>query len=143
MNDTFAKEASDAIDSALSTIDALVAQLAAAESAKQELLAKQADADKIILQKVASAKQNIFNQDELQGVMDKLSSLGVIPAGYQSKVANQLQNDPGSALDFISRITDSLVSAPQEGFGIRRSDAQEGQVDPDGWGAYIYGRRAR
>ena len=139
MDPEFAKLAGETLDSAMETIESLSKSLAQSEQARQELISKQAEHEKVVLQKVAASKQ-VFDETELNHVITKLANLSIIPEGYQSKVANQLRQNPASALAFIDRVTDALVGAPQEGFGVAKEAQDQLSSDPDGWNDYITGR---
>lgn len=133
------KQANDVLESTLAAMDSVAAALEVAEHEKVALRKKIAEVELITLQKVAEAKSSIFNPAKLDCLVNKLHGLGVIPQGLQEKVARQLQAQPETALDFVDRITEALISAPTDGYGIAKEGSSR-DPDPDGWSDYIAGR---
>ena len=113
----FMKEASD-------TIDAL-------SRSNTELQLKVAQTDRVVLEKVASAKA-VFPESDLETALGRLSDLGIIKEREITKVASTIQKNPTALLTFLIKVAESAATAPHEGGGIT-SEPTPAEIDPDGW----------
>jgi hypothetical protein len=131
------------MEDALSTIQATVEALSVAEQEKEALVKKAAIAEKEFEKKLAEAKTSIFKKADVEHLCDRLSAIGIIPPGMQSKVANHLCNNPESALSFIDQIAEVFTAPPVEGVGVEKSGTFDVEDDPDGWSDWAHGRHVQ
>lgn len=131
---------SDVFNQVLDTMDSAVVAIEAAELAKTAALAGQAALVTEFQEKLANAKYALFPREQIDQLVDKLATLGAIPPGNVTKVANHLAAHPETMLSFMDRVSDTLVAPPSEGFGVPKAATNDSSSDPDGWNDYLAGR---
>ena len=125
----------------LDFVDSAIADISRLETEKQALQTKLADAERVVLEKVAAVKSAGLDPDAINAAVDRLVTLKLIPFELHTKVASQVRKDPNSALSLLTQIAEQLVSAPAEGSGIpKEAGTVEDDGDPDGWGEVLQGR---
>ena len=137
----FDPEQSQVLDEVLGTLGEAATALQAAETEQQSLRQKQATLEATLSTKVA--RTDIFSRADVDKLMDKLASLGIVPVTFTAKAATHLCEHPEAALSFIEQIADVLVSPVPEGAGIPKVAAGVRDEVPDGWGDFIAGRPVR
>lgn len=112
-----------------------------AESLKKAKL----EQDKVILEKVAAAKAEVFDYDNvLLPVLTKMVGMGIITNDGATKVANRVKADPNALATFMLKVAERLMSASDEGHGVDKDTAIGGKdEDPDGWVAFAKGEKVK
>jgi hypothetical protein len=117
------------------------AKIAELEAKLAKLTAEQ---EKIVLEKVATARATFFDVAALETALARLEGMGIIDANAHVKLANRIKDDPNMVIPLMTKVAESLMSAPGEGAGI---DKEAGSMnlnvdseDPDGWVAMAQGR---
>lgn len=104
-----------------------------------QLEAKVADADRIILEKVAAANTQVFKEEEVRKTLDALKAMNIIDEPLAIKYAADIKQDPRVILPLLTKISEALISAPPwEGSGIEKEAAANAE-DPDGWNRFSKG----
>jgi hypothetical protein len=101
-----------------------------------------ADQEKIVLEKVATARATFFDVTALETALSRLEGMGIIDTSAHVKLANRIKDDPNMVIPLMTKVAESLMSAPGEGAGIDK-DAGSLNVDsedPDGWVAMAQGK---
>lgn len=112
---------------------------------KAGLAKLQADQDRIVLEKVAAAKATFFDKAALDMALGKLEGMGIIDSTSHEKLGRRIEEDPNLVLPLLTKVAETLMSAPGEGSGIEK-DASGGSLldtsdaDPDGWKAMAEGK---
>lgn len=132
------------LDNVLDFMDSSIVTQSKLEQEKQALVQKLSDADKVLLEKVATAKASALDPDRVNAAIDRLVTLQIIPLELHAKVASQLRKDPNSALSLLAQVAENLSSAPAEGYGVQKeASAEHDDSDPDGWGDVLAGKVPR
>lgn len=103
-----------------------------------ELTQRVVASERLILEKVAAAKAEVFPATSLDHTLDQLVAMRVILPNQRTKIANELRDRPASALTLLEKISESLV-CPREGEGVPRNITTESEADPDGWTTFARG----
>jgi len=101
------------------------------------------DQEKVILEKVAEAKAEFFNVEQMNQALAKLEGMGIVDEHNREKMARRIKDDPNSVFRFMVKMAESLMSVPGEGKGIDKHSGEnvDSEDDPDGWLAFAEGRR--
>lgn len=101
-----------------------------------------ADQEKIVLEKVASARATFFDTAALETALAQLEGMGVIDTTAHEKLARRIKDDPNMVFPLLSKVAASLMSAPGEGAGIEKEAGalNVDSEDPDGWVAFAQGK---
>ena len=105
----------------------------------QNLQAKLAQHEKVILEKVASAPG--LDSGIARRVLSNMVSMRLISPGEDVKIASKIETDPNSVFTLLTKMAESLVS-PQEGSEFHE-DTGLLDADPDGWGLMAEGKPVR
>jgi hypothetical protein len=127
------------VEAALKTSSAQSERIAELEAKLAQLTS---DQEKIVLEKVATAKATFFDNAALNTALTRLEGMGVIDDVAHEKLARRIKDDPNLLIPLMTKVAESLLSAPGEGAGIDK-DAGTLNVDsedPDGWLAMAQGR---
>mgnify|MGYP001614529222 CR=1 FL=1 len=99
------------------------------------------DQQRVVLEKVAEAKAQVFDRQAMDVALTRLEGLGVIRSAGRAKLARQIESDPNVVFPLLVRVSQELLAAPGDGAGIEKEAAGSGEdEDPDGWDALITGR---
>jgi hypothetical protein len=118
---------------------ALVDQaLGVCDQLEREHAAKQAEAERVYLEKVAALKRPALDPAIVDRTLQQLVALSLIDPGQQVKLASQLAQDPNQALELMQRLLTISSPAHQEGRAIEKSaDDRTPTSDLDGWGDVV------
>jgi hypothetical protein len=105
----------------------------------QNLQAKLAQHEKVILEKVASAPG--LDSGIARRVLSNMVSMRLISPGEDVKIASKIETDPNSVFTLLTKMAESLV-APQEGNEFHEEQSLL-DADPDGWGLMAEGKPVR
>lgn len=115
------------------------------EDDNSALRAKTAEQERVILEKVAAAKNPGLDPKLIDDTLFALESMSLADPADHQKLAADLSNDPNAALRLAQRLVTLSVPAHQEGSAIDKSAGVTGasSVDPDGWHLCIRPRAAQ
>jgi len=136
-------ESSHILDYVLGTLQSSAQALQIMEAEKAALIKAAAAAEVGHIAKLAEAHANIFPREDVDRLVEKLTSLGILPANANTKVAKHLCDKPESALSFIDQIVDVMTSPTPEGAGVAKAGSSVDNEDPDGWDDFCAGRTVR
>lgn len=132
------EEVDSVVDNLATALQATLEELKASKE-ETALWRKQAEENRVYLDKVASEKQELENKQPfsvnlIDSTIDKLISLNLLGFDQREKFASDLQSKPDEAL----RLTQKLlltISAPahQGGRGIPKSAAAKSGDDDSSW----------
>ena len=116
----------------LEYIDTSANRLAELSEENRQLRTKVADLseEKVILQKVASS--SIFEDEDVEAMVEKLAQGRLIDPLQSEKVASILKEDPKQFLKLMNKVADASLTHSSGGEGIARESEDPGS-DPDGW----------
>jgi hypothetical protein len=128
----------------LALTDRALGACAQLEAVNAGLLAKNAEQERVILEKVANAKPAALNPALIESTLRALEAMSLADPADHQKLASDLNNDPNAALHLAQRLITLSVPAHQEGSAIDKSAGVSGPaVDPDGWHLCIRKRAAQ
>lgn len=134
-------QACSTLGQALEVCEGLEQEKAALAKQVGELQTKLAQADKVILEKVAQEKRAsrpALDSAVVQETLNKLVDLSLIDRRETEKLATFLGQDPNSALRLVQRVATLSVPSHSEGRGVDKSASHiSPAADPDGWGNVI------
>jgi hypothetical protein len=135
------KELAPVFDSVLDFAQSALMEHEAAQNTISQLQSKIAQNEQVILEKVAAARSNALDTNQVQSVLDHLVQMRLLSFNDSIKVASKLKADPNASLALITKMAEMLV-APSEGREL--DDVHAGLLDdPDGWGAMADGKTVR
>ena len=97
--------------------------------------------EKVILEKVAAARQEFFNADKLNTALGKLEGMGIVDEKNREKMAKRIKDDPNSVFLFMVKMAETIMSVPGDGHGVSKASPDTDEDDPDGWKAMAEGRK--
>jgi hypothetical protein len=113
------------------------------ENENSGLRAKNAEQERVILEKVAATKTPVLSPDLIEDTLKSLEAMSLMDPADHQKLASDLSKDPNAALLLAQRLVTLSVPAHQEGSAIEKSaGATDETVDPDGWYLCIRKRAA-
>lgn len=130
-------------DQVLDFMDAAVADQEASQTKIADLSQKLVESDRLILEKVASAKESakadFFPPAAVDHTLERLVELHILRSQDCAKIAAEVHAKPSRLLTLLENISESLVFH-KEGMGIPKSTDSAIELDPDGWGDWAAGR---
>ena len=142
MNDV-SKDMVTVLDQTIEFMEAALQEKQASDTRIQALIADlekvKQDQERVVLEKVADARQKIFDARAMDQALVHLNQLGVISKSGMEKLAARIKADPNSVFPIMIKLADTLLSAPGDGSGVEKESSAASE-DPDGWGDFISGR---
>jgi len=126
----------------LALTDRALGACAQLEATNASLLAKTAEQERVILEKVA-AKAPGLDPVLIESTLRSLEEMSLADPADHQKLAADLGSNPNAALHLAQRLITLSVPAHQEGSAIEKSAGVTGpSVDPDGWHLCVRKRAA-
>jgi hypothetical protein len=143
--DTQLQEIAPVLDQVIEFMESALTEKQADSGKIQELATNlkkaKEDQEKVILEKVAVAKSEFFNEDKMNTALAKIEGMGIIDEPNREKMAKRIKDDPNFVFPFMVKMAETIMSIPGEGRGIDKLSNDEIEEDPDGWKAFAEGRR--
>jgi hypothetical protein len=98
------------------------------------------DQDRIVLEKVAEARQTTFQPGALSGAFAKMVNLGILKKEAAQELTARVQGDPGFILPLMLKMAERLSRSPEEGQGVSDEARGPGGRDIDGWDDMVEGK---
>jgi hypothetical protein len=131
----FSPESAVLLQESLALVDQALGVCAAMET---EHARKQAETERVYLEKVAAAKASVLDQELVDQTLRQLEDMSLVAAGSRAKLANTLITDPNQALHLLQRLVPLSLPAHQEGQAVDKSAGDRtSSSDPDGWGDVV------
>jgi hypothetical protein len=108
---------------------------------QDQIHSKSADTEKVVLEKVAQAREQMFPPEKVREYVQKLARAGFLTRDPET-VAAYVNEDPGNLLKVASRVAEISAAAPVTGQGVRdpRGGGQpksasrtSRELEEDGW----------
>jgi hypothetical protein len=129
--ETFVKDATTQLATALQAIKNAEARAIAAEAKVASLDAELAREKAVYLQKVASHTKFAFANEDVERTVGAMVEAGFCHPQFSKKLAMDLSSNPVMALSALERISTLSIENPRAGFGVKSasSDADNGDAD--------------
>ena len=101
-----------------------------------------AEQERVILEKVAAAKNAFLDDATMKEALSRLQTMGIITDRGLEKLASRFKADPNSVFPMMVKLAENLLTAPGDGSGIDKDAGASAtaEVDPDGWTDFAAGK---
>ena len=129
------------VEDALREKQADEARLITFQSALKEA---QQNHEKVVLEKVARAKSEVFDVNLMEQTFRKLAKLSVINGASVPDLVSRIKANPNFVFPVMAKLAETLLTVPGDGEGISKESGRTLEDhDPDGWVAFAHGSEVK